>query len=61
MKAYTFKCDAHVTVDADSEAEAQQKLSTAIYTQDEDVDYCGVMVFVAPSTGAARTFPGRRE
>ncbi len=53
MKAYTFKCDAHVTVEADSEDEAMQKLSTAIYTQDEDVDYCGAKVFVPyPGDGA---------
>jgi hypothetical protein len=39
MKQFTFNCAASVSVDAETEKEARQKLSDAPYSQDEDVYY----------------------
>ncbi|NCA72342.1 MAG: hypothetical protein EOM91_20185 [Sphingobacteriia bacterium] len=47
MNSYTFEMWAAVTVAAESEDEARERLRTSAAGQEEDVDYNGVDVYLS--------------
>lgn len=46
MKIYTFRANAAVDIEADSEAEAREKFVRAAYDQEENIDYNGMSVYL---------------
>lgn len=46
-KIYTFEVKANITVEAESENEAREKMWINGITQEEDIDYNGMMVYIS--------------